>query len=72
MNMALNYSPDAISNSKRTAHLVDQLNLIIFHHLDEKRDLLMANIDATNFETKKLIFYLHVYHTIDKTLKEVL
>ncbi|KAF5283400.1 hypothetical protein FQA39_LY04776 [Lamprigera yunnana] len=66
---ALMYSPDhkaALINRKRTAHVVDKLDLEIFKIIDEKRDLLkMKQKSSPNYDIMKLhAYYLHIYHTV--------
>ncbi|KAF2882298.1 hypothetical protein ILUMI_23863 [Ignelater luminosus] len=66
---ALTHSPDhkaALMNRKRTAHIVDKLDLKVFKSIDEKRDILQK-IQQTNpiYDTvRKQAYYLHIYHTV--------
>ncbi|KAL1493145.1 hypothetical protein ABEB36_011261 [Hypothenemus hampei] len=65
---ALAYSPDhqaALLNKKRTAPLVDRLDLKLFEEIDKLKDVLKERMKLNNFDTvKKQAYYLHIYHTI--------
>lgn len=66
---ALAYDPeheDALTNRRRTAHVVDQMDYLMFKHIDEKRVLLKNTLHLKNIdlEQKKQAFYLHIYHTV--------
>lgn len=52
-------------NYKRTAPVVDRLDLDLFKSIDTKKDYLKEKFDLYNFETlKKQAYYLHIYHTV--------
>ncbi|XP_022901251.2 protein adenylyltransferase Fic [Onthophagus taurus] len=65
---ALTYAPNhqgALSNHRRTSHLVDKIDLEMFKIIDEKRELLKERLKSGfDFEMKKKLFYLHIYHTV--------
>ncbi|KAF5302685.1 hypothetical protein FQA39_LY10181 [Lamprigera yunnana] len=66
---ALVYSPDhkaPLINRKRTAYVVNKLDLEIFKIIGEKRDLLkMKQKSSPNYAFMKLhAYYLHTYHTV--------
>lgn len=67
------YSPDhegALVNRERTSEVVDQMDLMMFNVIDEKRDLLKEKLKSNlDFETKKQVFYLHIYHTVSLLLQ---
>lgn len=62
------YSPDhvgALTNRRRTSELVDQLDLQMFRSIDENKHRLKEHLDLhKDFETMKLIYYLHIYHSV--------
>ncbi|KAF5308013.1 hypothetical protein FQR65_LT18290 [Abscondita terminalis] len=66
---ALTHFPDhkaALTNRKRTAHIVDKLDLEVFRIIDEKRDLLKEKQKTSPIYNimKRQAYYLHIYHTV--------
>ncbi|XP_018329599.1 adenosine monophosphate-protein transferase Fic [Agrilus planipennis] len=66
---ALTQSPnhkDALMNHKRTAHIVDQLDLEVLENIDKKCEMLkkLQNSDPAFEDIKRQAFYLHIYHTV--------
>lgn len=65
---ALTYSPNhqaALSNRKRTAPVVDRLDLKLFAEIDKLKTRLRDRIKLDDFESvKKQAYYLHIYHTV--------
>lgn len=66
---ALTHSPDhtgALMNRKRTAHVVDKLDLLLFKLIDEKRDLLQKKQESSPIYDimRRKAYYLHIYHTV--------
>lgn len=65
---ALTYSPDhpaALMNRRRTAQVVDKLDLEMLKMIDNKRDNLKEMFSKNSFDSiKKQAYFLHIYHTV--------
>lgn len=64
---ALAYSPKhegALQNRKRTAPVVDHIDLEMFKAIDRKRDLFKDKMDFVDAVLKREAYYLHIYHTV--------
>lgn len=65
---ALTYEPSheaALMNLERTAHIVEELDVLMFSVIDKKRDLLRERYHQhIDFESKRLIYYMHIYHSV--------
>lgn len=65
---ALTYEPSheaAMMNRERTAHIVEELDVLMFSVIDKKRDLLRERYHQhIDFESKRLIYYMHIYHSV--------
>lgn len=66
---ALAYFPQheaALSNRKRTAPVVDRMDLKLFRAIDDKRDLLKDKLDVVeSFDAiKREAYYWHIYHSV--------
>lgn len=68
---ALAYSPKhegALENRKRTAPVVDHIDLEMFKAIDKKRDLFKDKMDFVDAVLKREAYYLHIYHTVSVIL----
>lgn len=55
----------ALINRKRTSDLVDNLDLQMFKAIEKNKERLKEYLDLhKDFETMKLIYYLHIYHSV--------
>lgn len=64
---ALVYSPQhegALENRKRTAPVVDHIDMEMFKAIDRKRDLFKDKMDFVDTVLKREAYYLHIYHTV--------
>lgn len=66
---ALSYQPNhegALTNSRRTARVVEELDRRMLRRIDEKRDALFAIPDnnAALIRVKKEAYFQHIYHTV--------
>lgn len=69
---ALAYFPQheaALSNRRRTAPVVDRMDLKLFRAIDDKRDLLKDKLDLVeSFDAiKREAYYWHIYHSVSDT-----
>lgn len=66
---ALAYSPGhegALENRRRTAPVVDRIDMEMFKAIDRKRDMFKNKMDFVDAVLKREAYYLHIYHTVSK------
>lgn len=72
---ALVYSPKhegALENRKRTAPVVDHIDMEMLKAIDKKRDLFKDKMDFVDAVLKREAYYLHIYHTVCKKIVSLL